>query len=99
MNKDIRESISRLEQLRTGDLAGTSDELTTLLTALRNEVEAKTGVVNTADSSDPAYTAASGDLVGLLQLTQVVVDAKTELGKLALAAGKAVSRVLKKAPK
>ena len=99
MNKDIRESISRLEQLRAVDLAAIDNELTVLLSALRKEVEAKTGVVNTADSSDPAYSAASGDLVGLLQLTQTVVDAKAEVGKLAVALGKAVSRVLKKAPK
>jgi hypothetical protein len=36
--------------------------------------------------------------VGLLQLTQAAVDAKTEAGKLATAASKSVGRVLKKAP-
>ena len=99
MNKDIRESISHLGQLRTVDLAATDNELTVLLSALRKEVETQTSVVNTADSSDPAYIAASNDLVGLLQLSQAVVDAKAELGKLAGAVTKAVGRVLKKAPK
>ena len=99
MNSDIRESLVRLKQLRIADLAATDDELAILVTALRKEVETQTGVVNTADSTDPAYSTAASDLVGLLQLTQVAVDAKTELGKLAVAAGKAVGRVLKKAPK
>ena len=99
MNSDIRESLARLKQLRIADLATTDDELAILVTALRKEVETQTGVVNTADSTDPAYSTAASDLVGLLQLTQVAVDAKTELGKLAVAAGKAVRRVLKKAPK
>ena len=99
MNNEIRESLARLRQLKVPDLTGTDGELTILLTALRKEVEAQTAVVNTADPSDPAYSAAASDLVTLLQLTQTAVDAKTELGKLAIAAGKAVSRVLKKAPK
>jgi len=99
MNSDIRESLVRLKQLRIADLAATDDELAILVTALRKEVETQTGVVNTADSTDPAYSTAASDLVGLLQLTQVAVDAKTELGKLTTAAGKIVSRVLKKAPK
>lgn len=99
MNSDIRESLGRLKQLRIADLAATDDELTVLVTALRKEVETQTGVVNTADSTAPAYSAAASDLVGLLQLTQAAVDAKTELGKAAAAAGKAVGRVLKKAPK
>ena len=99
MNNDIRESLTRLAQLNVPDLTGTGDELETLLAALRKEVEAKTAVVNTADASDPAYNAAASDVVILLQLTQGAVDAKAELGKLELAAGKAVSRVLKKAPK
>ena len=61
------------------DLTGTSDELATLQAALRKEIEAQTDVVNTADSSDPAYNAAASDLVGLLQLTQTAVDGKEEL--------------------
>jgi len=56
-------------------------------------------VLNTTDSTEPAYNTASSDLVGLLQLTKAVVDTKTELGKLALAAGKALQRVFKKATK
>jgi hypothetical protein len=99
MTNDIRESLARLKQLRITDLGATDDELTILVTALRKEVETQTGVVNTADSINPAYTAAASDLVGLLQLSQAAVDAKAELGKLAGAAGKAIGRVLKKAPK
>ena len=99
MNSDIRESLGRLKQLRIADLAATDNELTVLVTALRKEVETQTGVVNSADSTDPAYSAAASNLVGLLQLTQATVDAKTELGKLAAAASKAVGRVLKKEPK
>ena len=99
MNNEIRESLTRLGQLKVPDLTGTCDELATLLAALRKAVEAKTAVVNTADASDPAYNAAASDVVMLLQLTQTAVDAKAELGKLMLAVGKAVSRVLKKAPK
>ncbi len=99
MNSDIRESLGRLKQLRIADLAATDNELTVLVTALRKEVETQTGVVNSADSTDPAYSTAASDLVGLLQLTQAAVDSKTELGKLAAAASKAVGRVLKKEPK
>jgi hypothetical protein len=57
MNSDIRESLGRLGQARNADLAGIDNELTILLTALRKEVETQTSVVNTADSTDPAYTA------------------------------------------
>ena len=99
MNNDIRESLARLKQIRVADLAAADSELTTLVSTLRKEVEAQTSVVNTADSADAAYSAAASDLVGLLQLTQAAVEAKTELGKVTMAAGKAVSRVLKKAPK
>jgi hypothetical protein len=99
MTDDIRQSLTRLEQIAAADLKATEEELTTLLVALRKEVEAQTGVLNSADSTHPAYNAAASDLVGLLQLTQAVVDAKTEVGKLTTAAGKAVQRVLKKAPK
>jgi hypothetical protein len=99
MNSDIRESLGRLKQLRIADLAATDNELAVLVTALRKEVETQTGVVNSADPTDPAYSTAASDLVGLLQLTQAAVDAKTELGKLTAAASKAVGRVLKKEPK
>ena len=99
MNNDIRESLARLGQTRLADLDATDNELTVLLSALRKEVEAQTGALNSADSTDPAYSAAANDLVGLLQLSQAAVDSKTELGKLATAANKAVQRVLKKAPK
>mgnify|MGYP000854156955 CR=1 FL=1 len=99
MNSDIRESLGRLEQIKAADLAGIDNELTTLLTALRKEVETKTSVVNTADSTDPAYSAAASDLVVLLQLAQAANDSRKELDKLVFSAGKAISRVMKKAPK
>jgi hypothetical protein len=99
MTTDIRQSLSRLGQINPADLDAASAELTALVTALRKEVETRTGVVNTADSTDPAYSAAASDLMGLLQLTQAAVDSRAELGKLAGAASKAVGRVLKKAPK
>ena len=99
MNNDIRESLSRLGQINSADLDSAGAEVTTLLAALRKEVETETGVVNTADSTDPAYSTAASDLVGLLQLTQTAVEARTELGRLASAASKAVGRLLKKAPK
>jgi len=99
MNNDIRESLSRLERLNAADLDTASAELTTLLGALRKEVETQTSVVNAADSTDPAYSTAASNLVGLLQLTQAAVDSRTELGKLANAASKAVGRVFKKTPK
>jgi hypothetical protein len=99
MNNDIRQSLSRLGQINPADLDAASAELTSLVTALRKEVETRTGVVNTADLTDPAYSAAASDLVGLLQLTQAAVDSRAELSKLAGVASKAVGRVLKKAPK
>jgi hypothetical protein len=99
MTDDIRQSLARLEQIRLADLAAADSELTVLLTTLRKEVETRTNVLNTTDSTEPAYNTASSDLVGLLQLTKAVVDTKTELGKLALAAGKALQRVFKKATK
>ena len=99
MTDNIRESLNRLGQINPADLDAASAELTSLVTALRKEVETRTGMVNTADLTDPAYSTAASDLVGLLQLTQAAVDSRTELGKLASAASKAVGRVLKKAPK
>jgi hypothetical protein len=99
MKSDIRESLVRLEQVPSTDLAGIDNELTTLLTALRKEVETQSSVVNTADSTDPAYNAAANDLVVLLQLSQAAADSKAELSKLAVSVGKAVGRVTKKAPK
>jgi hypothetical protein len=99
MNSTIRESLSRLGQINPADLDAASAELTTLLAALRKEVETRTSVVNTADSTDSIYSVAASDVVGLLQLTQAVVDSRAELGKLAGVASKAIGRVLKKAPK
>jgi len=99
MNSDIRESLARLKQLRIADLATTDDELAILVTALRKEVETQTGVVNTADSTDPLYRAASSDLVGLLQLAEAAADSREELTRLTFSAGKAIARVTKKAPK
>jgi hypothetical protein len=99
MKSDIRESLGRLEGIPPTDLKAAGEELTTLLATLRTEVEMQTDVLNTADSTHPTYSTAANDLVGLLQLTQAATASRTELGKLAFAAGKAVQRVLKKAPK
>jgi len=99
MNSDIRESLDRLDQIEAADLGGIDQELATLQTLLRKEIETQTSVVNTADTTDPAYSASTSDLVVLLQLSQAAADSKAELCRLAVSAGKAVSRVLKKAPK
>jgi len=99
MTNDIRESLARLEQIKAADLGDIDHELATLETLLRKEIETQTGVVNTAESRDPAYSAAASGLLVLLQLAQAATDTRKELDKLVLSAGKAVSRVLKKAPK
>lgn len=99
MTNEIRESLTRLEQALVSDLKGAGTELQTLITAVRKETEAKGVVLRTADSGDPSYLAASDGLVELLQLNQAAVAASTKIERLAVAAGKAVSRVLKKAPK
>ena len=97
MNNDIRESIGRLQQLPTGDLAATSDVLTTLLAALRKEITSRSGELAGVDHF--AFVGPAGELTTLLQLTNAVIQAKAELDKLTTAAGKAIQRVLKKAPK
>jgi len=99
MNDNIRESLARLKTVASADLAAVATELTTLLTALRNEINAQNEVLSNTASTDPNYSAATGNVVGLLQLTQAVADSQPELGKLATAAEKIVQRVLKKAPK
>jgi hypothetical protein len=99
MTNEIRESLARLGQLLVSDLKGTGAELQTLIAAIRQETEAQSEVLRTADSGDPAYLAASTGLMELLQLNQTAVTANAEIDRLTLAAGKAVSRVLKKALK
>jgi hypothetical protein len=99
MNNEIRESIDRLKEIKAADMSGADHELATLQSLLRKEIERQTNVVNTADSTDPIYRAASSDLVGLLQLGEAVADSREELTRLTLSAGKAVARVTKKAPK
>jgi hypothetical protein len=99
MNNDIRESSARLSEIKPADMGGTDHELATLQTVLRKEIEAQTAVVNATASSDPTYSAVSNDLVSLLQLAPATADARAELTKLTYAAGKAVARVTKKAPK
>lgn len=99
MNSDIRESLGRLGQIKATDLGGIDQELETLQTLLRKEIETQTGVVNSADSSGPAYGAAASNLVVLLQLAQAANESRKELDKLVFSAGKTVSRVLKKSPK
>jgi len=99
MNNEIRESIDRLAQTKAADMSSIDHELDTLQTALRKEIETQTGVVNTADSTDPLYRTASNDLVGLLQLAEAAADSREELTRLTFSAGKAIARVTKKAPK
>lgn len=99
MNNDIRESLARLEQIKPADVGGIDNELATLQTAVRKEIETQTSVVNTADLTDPAYSIAANDLVGLLQLSQAAADGRAEVTKLVYVAGKVMGRVLKKAPK
>ena len=96
---EVRESLARINTLLISDLKGTSDELRTLIAAIRKESDAKSEVLRTADSGDPAYIAASNGLVELLQLNQAAVAANSEIDRLCLAAGKAVAKVMKKAPK
>lgn len=81
MNNDIRESINRLGQIKAADLGDIDHELAALQTVLRKEIETQTGVVNSADSTDPAYHAAASDLVGLLQLAQAATDTRKELDR------------------
>mgnify|MGYP000713562100 CR=1 FL=1 len=99
MTNEIRESLSRLGQVLVSDLKGTGAELQTLIAAIRKEVEARGEAMKTAGSGDPIYLSAGNDLVELLQLNQAAVAANAEIDRLVLAAGKAVSRVLKKTPK
>lgn len=99
MNNEIRESINRLGQIKAADLGDIDHELATLETLLRKEIETQTGVVNAAESRDPAYSTAASGLVAMLQLAQAATDSRKELDKLVFAAGKAVARVTKKAPK
>lgn len=99
MNNDIRESIDRLAQTKAADMSSIDDELATLEALLRKEIEVQTGVVNTTVSTDPAYRSAANDLVVLLQLAQAATESREELTRLTFSAGKAISRVTKKAPK
>ncbi len=99
MNNEIRESIDRLAQIKIADMSSLDGELATLQTVLHKEIEAKTALVNTAEPTDSAYRTAANDLVVLLQLAEAAADTRDELTKLTHSAGKAVSRVLKKAPK
>jgi len=99
MTNDIRESLARLQQLSPVKLDEADAELSTLLSALREDVKAHTLLVAEADPMNPAYAGDAADLAALLELTSAVVAAKTEVGKLTTAAGKAIQRVLKKAPK
>ena len=99
MNNEIRESIDRLAQIKAADMSSIDGELVTLEALLRKEIEVQTGVVNAAVSTDPAYRSAASDLVVLLQLAQAVAESRAELTRLTYAAGKAIGRVTKKAPK
>jgi len=57
----------------------------TLETLLRKEIETQTGVVNAAESRDPAYSTAASGLVAMLQLAQAATDSRKELDKLVFA--------------
>ena len=98
MTNDIRQSITRLEALSPADLEAAGAELTVLVAAVQKEVAAQSSVLSKADQSHAAYSTAAGDLVVLLQLSQAAIEASAELGKLNVAAKKAVAKVLKKAP-
>jgi len=54
---EVRESLARINTLLISDLKGTSDELRTLIAAIRKETDAKSEVLRTADSGDQAYIA------------------------------------------
>ncbi len=99
MTNEIRNSLARLQQIKPADLNAVQAELPVLTEALRKEVEAQTGLLGGADPTHAAYTAAATDLVSLLELTNTVVAARAEFGKLAANAGKVMQRLLKKAPK
>jgi hypothetical protein len=99
MNNDIRESLARLTQIPPTSLDAANGELTTLLGALRKEIESRSGALHGPEVTHTAFTVAADDLTVLLQLANVVIQTKTELGKLETAATKAIQRVWKKAPK
>ena len=99
MTNDIRQSLDRLQQLAPACLHETSEELTTLIAALRADVNAQSNVLQDADTTHAAYSVAASDVVALLQLTQTAIEAKTELGKLSAAASKTMQKLWKKVPK
>ncbi len=99
MTNDIRQSLARLEQISSANLDAVTAELNVLLAAVQKEVQAQSSVLKEADTTHAAYSAAASDLVGLLQLSQVTIEARAELGKLTAAAKKTLQRVWKKAPK
>jgi len=99
MNNDIRESLARLTKTPPTNLDAANGELATLLTALRKEIESRSGALHGPDVTHTAFSVAADDLTVLLQLANAVIQTKTELGKLETAATKAIQRMWKKAPK
>jgi len=99
MTDAINQSLARLEKIPPTQLDETQGELTTLLCALRIEIDAQSGLLNAADTTQPAYRTVAVDLVDLLQLIQTTIAAQNELGKLATAAAKTMQKVWKKVPK
>jgi len=98
MTDDIRASLARLKEIPTTDLDAANGELTTLLIGLRNEIESRSGALHGPDVSHTAFSAAADELTTHLQLANAVIQAKGELGKLQIAAGKALQRLWKKVP-
>ena len=99
MTNDIRESLDRLQQLAPACLHETSEELTTLIAALRAGRERPEQRLAGRRHDHAAYSVAASDVVALLQLTQTAIEAKTELGKLSAAAGKAMQKLCEEGPK
>lgn len=99
MTNAISQSIARLEALSAANLDAAEVELTALVAAIQNGIAAQSGVLSEANQLHGIYSAAAGDLVVLLQLSQAAIEANAELSKLSAAAKKAVAKVLKKALK
>ena len=98
MTDDIRASLARLKEIPTASLDAANGELTTLLTGLRKEIESRRGALHGPDVTHTAFSVAADDLTTLLQLANAVIQTKGELGKLEMAAGKAIQRLWKKVP-
>ena len=70
--------------------------MTTLLTGLRKEIESRSGALHGPDVCTWCSARPPTNLTTHLQLANAVIQAKGELGKLQIAAGKALQRLWKK---